>query len=70
MFSIISEDAYDIFKKINLENLKIASRSLKYNFDLVKKIVEEKKYKKIYMSLGMWEKEQFPFIQKNIEYLW
>lgn len=68
MFSIISEKAYEIFKKTKLKKIKIASRSLKYDYDLVKKIVQENLEKKIYISLGMWEKSKFPFKQKNIDY--
>lgn len=70
MFSIINENAYKIIKKTNLDKFKIASRSLKYDFELVKKIVRENKDKKIYISLGMWSKKKFPFTQKNIEYLY
>ena len=70
MFSLISENAYKIFKKTKLKNIKIASRSLKYDFKLVKKIVEENPKKKIYISLGMWNKKEKPFKQKNIEYLY
>jgi len=69
MFSIISENAYEIFKKTNLKKIKIASRSLKFDFKLVKKIVEENADKQIYMSLGMWEDEKLPFKQNNIDYL-
>ena len=70
LFSIISEDAYEIFKKTNLKKIKIASRSLKYDFDLVARIVQENKDKKIIMSLGMWEGKEKPFNSNNIEYLY
>lgn len=69
MFSIISDNAYEIFKKTNLNKIKIASRSLRHDFDLVKKIVEENRDKKIFISLGMWSKEELPFSYKNIDYL-
>ena len=69
MFSIISDNAYEIFKKTNLNKIKIASRSLKHDFDLVKKIVEENRDKKIFISLGMWSEEELPFSYKNIDYL-
>ena len=45
MFSIISEKAYSLIKKFNVNKIKIASRSLKYDFNLVKKIVNENKKK-------------------------
>ena len=48
MFSIINENAYEIFKETDLKKIKIASRSLKYDFNLVKKIVEENSEKEIY----------------------
>lgn len=70
MFSIISEKAYSLIKKFNVNKIKIASRSLKYDFNLVKKIVNENKKKNIYMSLGMWNKTNLPFKNSNISYLW
>ncbi len=69
MFSIVSKKAYDIFKQTNLKKIKIASRSLKFDLNLVQKIVEENEDKKIYISLGMWEEKRLPFNQKNIDYL-
>ena len=68
MFSIISKKAYEIFKKTKLKKIKIASRSLKYDYDLVNKIVKENPEKKIYISLGMWENVDLPFNNKNIDY--
>ena len=70
MFSLINQNAYNIFKKTSLKKIKIASRSLKYDFDLVKTIVEENIDKEIYISLGMWDSEKLPFEQKNIKYLY
>lgn len=70
MFSIISANAYKVFKKLNLKKIKIASRSLKYDYKLVEKIVNENTDKKIFLSLGMWEKKNKPFNQKNIKYLY
>tara|TARA_B100001059_G_C17733851_1_gene527735 strand:+ start:376 stop:1065 length:690 start_codon:yes stop_codon:yes gene_type:complete len=70
MFSIISENAYKIIKKIKIKRIKIASRSLKFDLNLVKKIVKENKNKDLIMSLGMWNKKKFPFKEKNIKYLW
>jgi len=70
MFSIISDKAYGIIKKFNISKYKIASRSLKYDFELVKKIIDQNKKKNIIISLGMWNKKTLPFTHKNIEYLW
>lgn len=70
LFSIISEKAYQIFKKLNLKKIKIASRSLKYDYDLVKKMIEENEDKSFIVSLGMWSnKVEVPFKNKNIKYL-
>ena len=70
MFSLINQNAYEIFKQTNLKKIKIASRSLKFDFDLVKNIVEENSDKEIYMSLGMWESKKLPFDQNNIKFLY
>ena len=70
MFSIISENAYKIIKKVKIKKIKIASRSLKYDFDLVKRMIKENKRKDFIISLGMWNKKKFPFKNKNIKYLW
>ena len=70
MFSLINQNAYAIFKQTNLKKIKIASRSLKFDFDLVKNIVEENSDKEIYMSLGMWESKKLPFDQNNIKFLY
>jgi len=70
MFSIISDNAYKIIKKIKIKKIKIASRSLKYDFNLVKKMIKENKKKEFIISLGMWNKKKLPFKGKNIKYLW
>ena len=69
MFSIISNDALKLISKFNFERFKIASRTLKYDFDLAKKIVNKKKL--TFISLGMWDKKIFPFKKNDkIKYLW
>ncbi len=70
MFSIISENAYKLIKKTRVKKIKIASRSLKYDYNLVKKIIKENKNKQFIISLGMWNKKKLPFKGKNIKYLW
>ena len=70
LFSIISDNAYKMIKNIKISKYKIASRSLKYNFELVKKIVKENPKKEIIISLGMWNKKNLPFKNKNVKYLW
>ena len=69
MFSIISEKAFHLIKEFKFDKFKIASRTLKYDFDLAKKIL--KKNKTTFISLGMWNKKKLPFTKrKNIFYLW
>ncbi len=70
MFSIITESAYKIIKKVKIKRIKIASRSLKFDFNLVKKIVRENTKKDLIISLGMWNKKKLPFKKRNINYLW
>lgn len=70
MFSIISTDALNTIKKFKPNQIKIASRTLKDNLDLAKKIVDLNV--RTFISLGMWEnKEVLPFkIKKDLFYLW
>jgi N,N'-diacetyllegionaminate synthase len=70
MFSIISPKALDMIKKFNPKMIKIASRTIKENFALAKKIVNLKK--KTFISLGMLKnKKKLPFKKKkNIHFLW
>ena len=68
MFSIISDKAFKMIKKYKMAKYKIASRTLKDNFNLAEKIIKENKT--TYVSLGMWKKKKLPFKNKNIKYLW
>ena len=69
MVSIIRDDSLELSKVIPFETYKIASRTVKENIDLVKKVV--KLGKKTIISLGMWEDETPPLIKTNqIKYLW
>jgi len=67
--STITEKAFELAKKINPKRYKIASRTVKDNIDLVRKVVNEGK--ETIISLGMWNYKEPP-IQKNdnIKYLW
>ena len=69
MVSVITEKAFEMAKKINFKRYKIASRTVKDNIDLVRKVVNEGK--ETIISLGMWNYKEPP-IQKNnnIKYLW
>ena len=69
LFSIISDKAWELVKPFNFKKFKIASRTVKYDMHLVKKIL--KKRKETIISLGMWNKNKPPFPKnKNIFYLW
>ncbi len=69
MFSIISENAYEMIKKYKMKKFKIASRTVKENFKLAKKIVNFNCI--TYVSLGMWDKKKLPFPNnKKVKHLW
>ena len=69
MFSIFNQESLDLIKKFNPNSIKIASRTIKNDLDLSKKIISLKKT--TYISLGMWEdKSKLPFDNKNIKYMW
>lgn len=69
LFSIISETAWKLIKPFKFKKFKIASRTIKYDMSLAKKILKDNK--KTIISLGMWDKKKPPFSKnKNIFYLW
>mgnify|MGYP001234636200 FL=1 len=43
LFSIISKKAWNLIKPFNFQKFKIASRTVKYDMDLVKEILKKKK---------------------------
>lgn len=69
MFSIISEDAFEMIKRYPVKRYKIASRTVKDNLGMVNRIVAEGK--ETIISLGMWEGTNEPIVGNNkIKYLW
>lgn len=69
LFSVISEPALKLINHFDMSKFKVASRTVKENFSLVKKILSKKKL--TFISLGMWNKKTFPFKKnKYIKYLW
>lgn len=69
MVSIITDEAFLLAKTVDFTYFKVASRTVKDNLALVKKIVAEGK--KTFISLGMWEESELPIKGKdNIKYLW
>ena len=69
MFSIFTQDALEIAKKFPFNYFKIASRTVKDDLELCKKILDQDK--ETFISLGMWDSEEPPFNSNdNIKYLW
>lgn len=71
MASIITEDALELAHHVNFTRYKIASRTVKDDPALCEKIISEGK--ETFISLGMWDKEEFPFGQpkgSNIKYIY
>lgn len=71
MFSIISEDGFDKLKSYKFSDYKIASRTVKHDIELAKKILDLNK--NTFVSLGMSDKNYPPqelSKYKNIKYLW
>ena len=70
MFSILDESSLSRYLKFNPKKIKIASRTLlEENLSLAKKILSKKK--ETIISLGMWNKKNFPFKKNSkIKYLW
>ena len=67
MFSIISKKALTMIKKRNFKNIKIASRTLKFDFDLAKEIISLNKNN--FISLDLCKKNFLSFKKnKNIKY--
>jgi sialic acid synthase SpsE len=69
MASIINEQAFDLVSELNLDKLKIASRTVKENPELCKKIIGTKK--QIFCSLGFVENDYNYFKEKydNVKYI-
>tara|TARA_B100000315_G_scaffold237089_1_gene253524 strand:+ start:120 stop:806 length:687 start_codon:yes stop_codon:yes gene_type:complete len=69
MVSVITEEALELARKVDFNRYKVASRTVRDNIDLVKKIVAEGK--ETIISLGMWNEEKPPIkVTDNIKYLW
>ena len=70
MFSIISDQAFELIKKFKPKRVKVASRTFKDNLALAEKIINLNI--ETFASLGMWEdKKNLPFKKSNnLKYLW
>ncbi len=67
LVSIITPEALKLVREVGVERYKVASRSVIDNPDMVKDIISEGK--ETFISLGMWDEDNFPFKGKNIKYL-
>ncbi len=68
MVSIITPDALKLVRKVGVQRYKVASRSVLDNPEMCKDMIAEGK--EIFISLGMWNENQFPFEGDNIKYLY
>ena len=69
LFSVFNIEALNIIKKLNIKRIKIASRTLIDEFEVVKKAVSTGK--QTFISLGMWNQKKFSIEnKKNISYLY
>jgi sialic acid synthase SpsE len=59
MASIITDDAFELAKRVGFDRYKIASRTVIDNPDLCRRVIAEGK--ETFVSLGMWTGEGFPF---------
>ena len=69
MFSIFNKKSFDMITGLNLKRIKVASRTVIDDTDLVEEMLKENY--KFYISLGMWHEDHLPFAEsKKIDYLW
>ncbi len=69
MASVFNEEAYELLKAVKPKKYKIASRTIKENFEFAKKVINENR--NTIVSLGMWNIEKaLPFSNKDLRYLW
>jgi sialic acid synthase SpsE len=66
-FSIFDEGSLEGIKRLGLKKIKIASRTVVQFPDLCKRMIDYAD--EIYVSLGMWDKKEFPFgVDSKIHY--
>jgi sialic acid synthase SpsE len=68
MFSIFTNEAYEMIKQFDIDRYKIASRTLKNDIQLVQTILSEGK--PTYLSVGMWDDKTLLELPHNGKYLW
>ena len=69
LFSIFNEQAYSLIKKFDMNVLKIASRTILDEKEMVDKMIDDGR--QLIISLGMWQKDEPPIkISNQVDYLW
>lgn len=68
MASIITEEAWELVKKVGMDRFKIASRTVVDHPALCRDILAQGR--ETFISLGMHKGKKFPFPAKNARYLW
>ena len=68
MVSIITPEALELVRKVGVNRYKVASRSVKDNPDMCQDMINDGN--EIFISLGMWDEDRFPFSGDNIKYLY
>ena len=68
MVSVITPEALEMVRKIGVQRYKVASRSVIDNPEMVRDMIGDGK--ETFISLGMWNQEEFPFQGDNIRYLY
>tara|TARA_R110000824_G_scaffold8338_2_gene37684 strand:+ start:681 stop:1391 length:711 start_codon:yes stop_codon:yes gene_type:complete len=63
--SAFHQDRLGWLLEAGIKTNKIASSLFRIDFDLAKEMVEEYDFEKTFVSLGRWEKEEFPFGEKE-----
>ena len=67
--SVFTLESYELVKAFGFKSFKIASRTVKDDPELVKRVIEESEH--VIISLGMWDlNDGLPFKGDNIQYLW
>lgn len=69
LVSIITDEAWELAQEVDFRRYKIASRTVRDNLELVKRVVDSGK--ETIISLGMWDHHELPVgAKENVQYLW
>lgn len=69
MFSIFTDEAYEMIQPYNMPRYKVASRTVVDAPQVMDKMVRSGK--ETFISLGMWDNEdKLPTLEGNVKYLW